>query len=206
VGEHGETMVIDWGLAKDLSEEGAAHNDNAPGVADGPPSRSSTDPGNVLGTPAYMPPEQALGDLVDERADVYAIGAILYALLTGTAPYKGATAIDVLCAVVDGPPPSVEATERGVPAELTAIVRKAMARRPAERYLTARELADDLKRYQTGQIVGAHHYTLLGLIKRFARRNAALLSVISAAIVVLSIIAVLSLRRIVTERDRAERG
>jgi len=79
VGEFGETVVIDWGSAKDLGEEPAASS-AAPGAAD------ETASGGVVGTPAYMPPEQARGETVDARADVYAIGALLYKVLTGEAP------------------------------------------------------------------------------------------------------------------------
>ncbi len=134
IGQFGETVVIDWGLAKDLDDDDAA----------------ATSFGEVLGTPAYMPPEQAAGIPVDERADVYAIGALLYHLLAGSAPYDGNSAIDVVSRVIAEEPPPLADVKSGIPAALLAIVARAMAREPADRYRDARGIADDLRRFQLG--------------------------------------------------------
>src|SRR6185503_11189317 len=111
--------------------------------------------GAIMGTPAYMPPEQAAGQVVDERADVYALGAILYRLLSGQAPFSGASSQQVLRQVLTEKPAPLARLEPGVPEELLAIVSRAMAREPAQRYTTAKELAEDLRRFQMGQLVGA---------------------------------------------------
>jgi serine/threonine protein kinase len=143
VGAFGETVVIDWGLAKDT---------RAPSLADlGKPRQELTALGAVLGTPIYMPPEQARGEPATERADVYSLGAILYHLLSGTLPYDGAHAGEVLLRVVAGPPAPLAARERGIPEELGAIVEKAMARLPAERFADAGELALALERFEEGR-------------------------------------------------------
>ena len=89
VGEFGETVVIDWGLAKDLAD-----HRRRPMTSPGRTERTDAAPGetrhgSVMGTPAYMPAEQALGEAVDERADVYALGAMLYHVLAGAPPYTG---------------------------------------------------------------------------------------------------------------------
>jgi serine/threonine protein kinase len=168
VGKFGETVVIDWGLAKDLRA-----------------GQVLTADGAVMGTPAYMPPEQARGRFVDERADVYALGAMLYHVLAGAPPYAALHAphAPVLPrTVVAGPPPSLAELAPEVPVELATVVGKAMARAPEDRYPSARDLADDLHRYLTGQLVGAHRYTRAELARRFVRRYRALVSVAVAAL------------------------
>jgi WD40 repeat protein len=246
VGAFGETVVIDWGLAKDLDEAAASMSgaallrraaaDLAAGAAadaptieiprepaseggtlmsrDGPIEpregiESTSEPGltmagAVLGTPSYMPPEQADGQSVDERADVYALGAILYHVLAGAAPYTGKTSLEILKKTREGPPPAIEKLQRGVPHDLVTIVNKAMARAIADRYPTAKELADDLRRFQTGQIVGAHKYSRFQRLIRFGKRNRGAVGVAGAALVVLAVVATVSVRGIVDARHRAE--
>ncbi len=207
VGEFGETVVIDWGLAKDLLPAGAA----PPGEGAGPGSPSIPDPGltmagTVMGTPTYMPPEQARGQPVDERADVYALGAILYHLLAGAPPYRRHPSEQALQDVLAGPPPPLARREEHVPSDLLALVSKAMAREPQERYRTAKELAEDLRRFQTGQIIGAYQYTRWELIRRFVRRYRAVVTVATAALLVLAGLGSVSMWQILAARDRAERN
>ncbi|HYH96642.1 WD40 repeat domain-containing serine/threonine protein kinase [Hyalangium sp.] len=203
VGDFGETVVIDWGLAKDLAHDAGAETGVAPtstGV-----DASLTHMGTVVGTPAYMPPEQAAGRIVDERADVYALGAILYHLLAGSRPYDSGSSAQVIDQVVRGPPTSLSARQKGIPSDLLTIVAKAMARNPSERYATARELAEDLRRFQTGQIVAAHAYSLGERIRRFIRRYRAVVAVTVVAMLALIGVGTVSFFRILAERDRAER-
>jgi WD40 repeat protein len=157
-----------------------------------------------MGTPAYMPPEQAAGQPVNERADVYALGAILYHLLAGTQPYDGGNAQQVLLRVVQGPPPTLHERQEHIPRDLLAIVDKAMAREPTHRYATARELAEDLKRFQTGQIVRAYQYTRMELLRRFVRRYRAVMAVATMALLLLAGLGGVSIRKIMDARDRAE--
>jgi tRNA A-37 threonylcarbamoyl transferase component Bud32 len=203
IGDFGETVVIDWGLAKDLSQEGGPE----PVVAMAPANADSslTHQGMVVGTPAYMPPEQAAGRPVDERADVYSLGAILYHVLAGTRPYDSGSSAQVIDQVVRGPPTPLAERQKGIPADLLAIVAKAMARDPAQRYATARELAEDLRRFQTGQIVGAHVYSLGERFRRFVQRYRAAVAVTAVALLLLIGVGTVSFVRIVAERDRAER-
>src|SRR5262245_29070647 len=201
VGAFGETVVIDWGLAKDLSIDDA----DAPGAG---PYRSAnaelTVDGAVVGTPAYMPPEQAAGDEVDERADVYALGAMLYHVVAGRAPHTGDSLDQVIGRVVAGAIEPLASVEPRVPADLAAIVGKAMARDPAARYPSARELADDLRRFTTGQLVGAHRYTFGQRARRWLRRHRAVAVVAAAALIVLAGFGTWSVRRIVVEMARAD--
>src|SRR5678815_1818168 len=105
-----------------------------------------------------MAPEQARGETLDARADVYALGAILYHLLAGRMPYadsKASTGPDLLRHVVNAPPTPLLELEPDVPRDLSAIVDRAMARDANERYGNAKELAEDLRRFETGQLLGA---------------------------------------------------
>jgi WD40 repeat protein len=201
VGDFGETVVVDWGLAKIIAEP-----DEAAGAAlDGDAPGAQTVAGAVLGTPSYMPPEQARGAPVDARADVYALGAMLYHVLAGVSPFSGDTSQEILEKVVAGPPIPVDERERGVPPDLAAIVRKAMARDPNDRYASAVAVAEDLRRFQTGQLVGAHHYSRAVLIRRWLRQQRSSVAVAGVLLAVLAISLTFAFRRIVRERDRAEK-
>jgi tetratricopeptide (TPR) repeat protein len=175
VGEFGEVAVIDWGLAKAIDDpETTPQADALRG--------DLTSDGAVVGTPAYMAPEQAAGEPVGAAADVYALGAMLYQVLCGELPYGRIDAETQLARLVAGPPPPVEDREPRVPPDLAAIVAKAMAREPSSRYPSARELADDLHRYETGRMVAAHRYSLATRARRWLRRHAVAVAT-SAALV-----------------------
>ena len=178
VGRFGETIVIDWGLAK-LSDAGGGPSAE-PDEIQRMRAAIDTATGTVLGTPAYMAPEQAGGAVVDSRSDVYALGAILYHVLTGAAPFTGSKA-EIIDAVIHHEPASIEALQPRAPADLAAIARKAMARDPAARYPTAAELADDLRRFETGRLVTARRYSPIARLRRWLRtRRAAVLAAVLA--------------------------
>ena len=205
IGAFGETVVIDWGLAKDLADRGdeldvpVGPYRGAGGGGDG----RETVAGAVMGTPAYMPPEQASGEPVDATADVYSLGALLYHVLAGRPPYLGRAADAVLAAVLDAPPAPIREVD-GVPADLAAIVDKAMARERADRYPTAGALAVELKRFQTGQLVGAQRYTPWMLVRRWLRRHRAIVGVAAAALALVATLSAIGLWRILAERTNAE--
>jgi tetratricopeptide (TPR) repeat protein len=209
VGQFGETVVIDWGLAKDLLADPPASTPPPASEAlfEEPPTSSTpsglTLAGQIIGTPIYMPPEQARGMEVDERADVYALGAVLYHVLGGVAPYQTRTVSEILNEVLDGPPPPLSAREPNLPADLCAIVDKAMARDPKARYPSAAELAADLKKFQTGQLVGAHRYSLFDRVRRFTARQRAAVAVAAVLLSVLVVVSAIGVRRIARERDLA---
>jgi WD40 repeat protein len=206
IGQFGETVVIDWGLAKDLAAADCDDEDGPYRVPDVP--APLTQVGDVLGTPVYMAPEQAKGQVLDQRADVYAIGAILYELLTGQWPHHGVTSKQVIERLAAGEPLTpIEERQPAVPRDLAAIVTKAMTHDRAGRYPSAAELAADLRRFQTGQLVAAHRYSRATLVARWVRRHRAVVAVGSALLAALAITAVVSVRSIVRERNatRAER-
>ncbi len=201
IGAFGETVVIDWGLAKDLGVPSDPKETVTMPILSDPGETAS---GSVVGTPAYMPPEQARGEAVDQRADVYALGALLYHVLVGAPPYTAKRSPEVLELVRTAAPVAIRDREPDAPADLVAIVEKAMARAPEDRYADAGELATDLKRFETGQLVAARRYTPTQLVRRWLRQYRVVVSVASIALVALSATSIISVERIVTERDRAE--
>jgi tRNA A-37 threonylcarbamoyl transferase component Bud32 len=178
IGDFGETVVIDWGLAKAPNQCDAHVEELAANIEalqqDGEARANLTAAGQIMGTPAYMPPEQARGEIdqVDERSDVYSLGAVLYEILTGQPPFAGNTAFELLPKVRNERPVPVAQRAPGVPPELAAICDRAMHREAAGRYASAGELADDIARFLKGALVIAYEYGLLHHIKRFARRHA----------------------------------
>ncbi len=204
IGPFGETVVIDWGLAKDLVATNIPDVSVGPYRANAAPRLGETVAGSVMGTPAYMPPEQARGEQVDARADVYSLGALLYQLLCGAPPYLGRTADEVMDAVVAGGPKPLATSVPDIAPELVAIVERAMARAPQDRYPTARELAEELRAFQAGKLVGSHRYTARELIRRWVRKHRGIVAAVAIALVVLAIVGVYSFQRIVSERDRAD--
>lgn len=202
VGDFGDTVVIDWGLAKDLNN---ADDVSLPVNPYRDKGAGLTMTGTVVGTAAYMPPEQARGESVDRRADVYGLGAILYDLLSGRAPYEGESSDEVLAQLQAAPPPSVATIAPGAPRDLVSLVDKAMARDPSDRYSDARELADELRRFQAGRIVEAHVYTPRERVKRWVRSHRPAVFAILAATLAIVVAGSIGAVGVVRERDRAQR-
>jgi WD40 repeat protein len=198
VGKFGETVVIDWGLAKQLDAC------ELPGETTALSTELATSLGAVLGTPGYMAPEQARGEPLDERGDVFALGAILYATLTGQPPFTGTTPKEVVDKTASAPPPSLRASVPDVPPDLAAIVERAMAPAREQRYASAEALAADLKRFATGQLVKARRYTRSELLIRWVRRHRLPLGVAGVALLALGVVGVASVARIVREKRRAD--
>jgi hypothetical protein len=193
VGAFGETALIDWGLAKFT---GGELTGTSPALSS---SSEITQAGTVLGTPAFMPPEQARGEPADMRADVFGLGALLYFVLAGRPPLSDDSPSTPLGQRVPRP---LDAKALGVPPELCAIAAKAMAHDPAARYPGALEFAADLRRFQEGLIVSAHRYSLGAILRRFIARNRAWLSVATTALVVFGVLGALAVQRTVHDRAR----
>ena len=205
VGPFGETVVIDWGLAKDLraAEIPVVESEaRASSSSDG----SLTQHGSVLGTPSYMAPEQARGEAVDERTDIYALGTLLYTLLTGAPPHRGQSTAEVIDAVATGKRMSIARRDPSVPAELATIVEHAMAHAPGDRYRSAKTLADELRQFAAGKLVASHQYGLWQLLKRWLWRHRITASVAAFAVVILAVTLMLSFRQLREERAEAERA
>jgi serine/threonine-protein kinase len=185
VGKHGETLVVDWGLAKATgrADEFADSGERAliPSSASG---SAETLPGRALGTPGFMSPEQAEGDLenLGPRSDVYSLGATLYYLLTGRPPFAGSLG-EVLSAVKQGqflPPRRHDAT---IDPALEAICLKAMALEPAARYASPRALTEDVERWMADEPVSAWREPLSRRARRWAKRNRTKVTAAAVALV-----------------------
>jgi len=192
LGDYGETVILDWGLAKNLAASApgaraAAPDDNeaAPRTAG---SANETVAGAVLGTPAYMPPEQFYGltDQVDEQSDVYGLGAILYEMLTGKAPH-GFTLSDASRREPIARPRSIAPT---VPRPLEAICLKALSREKATRYRDSAVLISDMELYLADEPVSVLREAWLSRPARYVRRHRTMAFALSA--VALSVVLALA--------------
>jgi serine/threonine protein kinase len=182
LGAFGEVLVLDWGIAKELrvppESWKASNNANEPNRTD------DTAAGTVLGTPGYMAPEQARGEanLVDERADVYALGAILYFLLSGRPPAQEPSPSDKGVASSPGLL-SVRHFERSIPRPLDAICRKALAMQREDRYAGAAELAEDVAAFIAGRRVQAYPEGVLEAALRIGTKYRTALALVLAYLV-----------------------
>jgi len=227
IGRFGEVYLMDWGLAKVLGREENlvenqepqsfefVHSDRSSEL-ETPDSPLLTADGDVIGTPAYMSPEQAAGKLgeLSPATDVYSIGAILYQLLSDEVPYmpKGVKLrnYDVLCAVVDGPPKNIHDQAPSAQPELLAICEKAMAREISERYADVSELGEDLRAYLENRVVSAHRTGALVEFTKWVKRNRAMAAAAAVLVVILITAGFVVAnterhRREQAERDRDER-
>jgi serine/threonine-protein kinase len=179
LGPYGETLVVDWGLAKPVGHpaggEGATQGPLQPASAS---SSAPTQMGSVLGTPAFMPPEQAAGrlDQLGAASDVYSLGATLYCLLTGKAPFEGKDAGAVLQQVQRGELVPPRQVKPGVPAALEAVCLKAMALRPEDRYPTPLGLKADVESWLADEPVSAYREPVGQRLGRWGRRHKPLLA------------------------------
>lgn len=188
VGDFGETIVIDWGLAKELT---ATEDDAADGPYRAPAKPELTAAGSVMGTPAYMSSEQARGDTVDTRTDVYSLGAMLFELCIGAVPGQNAKSTDL------------RAKLRRIPDDLTAIILKSLASNPADRYPDAGAFAADLRAYDAGARIAAREYSLVAMLRHWFRRHKRLAISIVVPTILMSILGALALREIVSRGNRA---
>jgi len=182
VGPFGEVLVMDWGVAKVLRDAAAGHSETLAETPGQPLAAAAIETqtmhGTVLGTPGYMAPEQARGEVerLDDRADVFALGALLRFLLAGRAPQEAAASAGSWAAFHAHPAGTVGRAER----PLVAICAKAMAQEPAERYATVQDLATDVARLLDGLRVSAYRETLYDRAARlYARHSTAILLVLA---------------------------
>jgi len=219
IGEYGEVLVMDWGIARVLSKQSSAQDRARRAPRTAYRDRSSLDigtttaltlDGDIIGTPGYMAPEQARGDIaeIDGRTDIYSVGAIIYELLAGVRAITGATS-DVVSKTIDGVivPPSELSPDRAIPGELEAVAMKAMSLAMADRYQNMRELAHDLESYLAGRSVSAKRDSLAETALKMVRRNRPItitIAVATAALLITSVILFMRIHNQQVLRERVE--
>jgi serine/threonine-protein kinase len=184
----GNPIVMDFGLARELASD--------VGI---------TQSGIPLGTPAYMPPEQARGDgrAVDRRSDIYSLGATLYELWTGSVPLPATTPYEAVERAIHDDPPALRSLVPSLPIDLETIALKCLAKDPAQRYPSARALADDLGRYLAGDPILGRREPLWQRLARRARRNRALVTLGAGSLVAILVVAALGIRTWMISAERA---
>ncbi|MBW2276012.1 MAG: serine/threonine protein kinase [Deltaproteobacteria bacterium] len=210
LGEFGETVVLDWGLAKvkgkqdirggEIARELKMLHDAGTG---------QTVDGSAIGTPAYMSPEQADGQVeeIDERSDIWSLGAVLYEVLTGKPPFEGFTPYEIIGKVLKDDVVSPRARSEEIPAELSAVATKALTRDKPKRYQQAGDLADEINAYMSGGRIAAYEYSSFELLKGFIAKNRAASALIGLVVVLLIVgggILYGAYQQAGEERDRAE--
>lgn len=189
LGSFGETLVVDWGLARvvDKCESPAV---TAAGLRSADRPANATAAGDIKGTPAYMPPEQASGDIekVGPRSDIYSLGAILYALLTGRPPVIGDTTSQILNRVCNEQLSTPRDHNPQVTKPLEAVCLKALSKEPKDRYSTAQDLADDIERWLDDEPVTAWPEPLGLRLRRWIKRHQTIVVSTAAAAVVAAVI------------------
>jgi serine/threonine-protein kinase len=205
LGKHGETLLVDWGLAKARgeAEPGSTAEERAlvPSSSSG---SSETLPGSALGTPAYMSPEQARGDLdaLGPHSDVYSLGATLYCLLTGKPPLEGDDIGALLQAVERGEIPAPRTLDHTIDPALEAICQKAMALKPSDRYNAPKALADEIERWMADEPVTAWHEPVMRRMLRWLARHRVGVTAAAAA----GLVALVGLATVLAVQSRANRA
>lgn len=206
VGRHGQTILYDWGLAKVVGGDETQLDDDAEEF-DSDVLNDMTLSGMMKGTPGYMAPEQTVAKgFVSTRADVYALGALLYFILTGRVPVKGDTVQEIVRNTREGRilNPRVRLPASKVSTSLAAVSLKALSLDPSNRYGTAKELADEVTRYLRGYATRAERAGLFKQLQLYGRRHNKMLTVALLFFIVLAAVVGFSLVKVSVQRRAAE--
>ncbi len=187
------------------------------GIARCGDSGEITRTGEVLGSPGYSAPEQALGGTADARTDVYGLGALLYHLLTARPPFQGPTIDAIVLQLRESDPLAPRRLNPEVPRDLETICLRCLRKDPAQRYATAREVADDLARFQRGEPIHARPISVFGKTWRWCRRRPAVAALLALVAVLAGVVVIGSLafarrqaqlesRAVLLSEARAERA
>jgi serine/threonine-protein kinase len=207
LGPYGETLLVDWGLAKPTGAAATELADDAealPADDDGGPA--GTQLGSVIGTPAYMSPEQAegRGDIVGPAGDIYGLGATLYVLLTGRTPFQGRNSAEILDRVKRGEFLSPRQRKKDIPPALEAICLKAMARQPERRHATPLALAADVEHWLADEPVSAWREPWTVRLRRWLGRHRTLV-IAAAAVVAVAVVSLAAATWLLSAANQRER-
>lgn len=209
LGRYGETLVVDWGLAKLGTTESPGKSPEAESVLhpDSADQSAPTKLGSTIGTPNYMSPEQAAGELnkLGPASDVYSLGATLYHVLTGRPPFEDADVGVVLSAVQAALFPRPREIDARIAKPLEAICLKAMARNPEDRYASARELAEDIERHLADEPTRAKPDSALDRILRWTRKHRGTTLAAGVGLLLLAAVSAIAYVAVSAERDEARR-
>ena len=213
LGRYGETVVVDWGLAKSLDAPSTAIAAAGPDPGESRLHMAAADAsdrtmaGSLVGTPAYMSPEQAAGrtDAIGPESDIYSLGATLYHVLAGQAAFHGTDLGQVLHDVRAGRYPAARAIQPRVPRNLASIATKAMATDPATRYASAAALADDIENWLADQPLTAYRERPAERVFRWVRRHRAWAVASVAALAATAAIALVAVKVVDDQRRVARR-
>jgi eukaryotic-like serine/threonine-protein kinase len=207
LGKYGETLVVDWGLAKTLqgSDLPAVASADAIGPPPGSSMPSPTLSGRVIGTPGFMSPEQALGEVenLGPASDIFSLGATLYLLLTGRPPFTATTAEDQVEQVGQRHFPRPREVNPGLPAPLEAICLKALAWAPEDRYPSAAALGEDVERWLADEPIHAWREPLIHRASRWMRRHRSWTVAGAAALVLITVVSLVATAWVNAARQRA---
>jgi serine/threonine protein kinase/predicted negative regulator of RcsB-dependent stress response len=201
-GEYSESLVVDWGLARLFGQSDGEHiSVERPVLPNAENETLATAMGQVIGTPGYMSPEQAEGclDRLGPPSDLFALGATLYALLTGRAPYSKA---DTLRQASRADVVPARQRKSSVPPALDAVCRKAMAKRPEDRYPTARALAEDVQRWLADEPVSVHREPVTERLRRMVKRHRTLTTALAVLLMTVTAALAVGLAAVNAEKDR----
>lgn len=212
IGDFGEVIVLDWGLAKKIESQEDDSSRKELRLGDILDS-TETVAGQVVGSPAYMAPEQAsaLNDQVDARTDVYGLGAMLFTILAGQPPHRGTKTgntardtIELLNRISTGDTPKLRDIDPSIPKGLDAICAKAMHKGARHRYQDARDLAEDVQRFLADESISVLKESKVQKIGRWLRRHRAWAQSIATAIILISVVSITSAIVVNSAKNREE--
>jgi tetratricopeptide (TPR) repeat protein/tRNA A-37 threonylcarbamoyl transferase component Bud32 len=185
LGKYGETLVVDWGLARTFERSAPERAGGEETLTPAAGTPEQTQLGQAQGTPAYMSPEQAAGrwDVIGPATDIYSLGATLYALLTGQPPFRGGNPVEVMQLVQQGAVMAPRQVKKEVPPALEAVCLKAMAPKPEDRYPTAQDLAADIEPWLADEPVSAYREPWRTRARRWVKRHRLLATGVVVALV-----------------------
>jgi tetratricopeptide (TPR) repeat protein len=210
LGPFGETLLLDWGIAKVLGRPEAAPTDATYVELKGDGIDTGTQAGAIMGSPSYMAPEVAAGlnDQVDQVSDVYLLGATLYEILTGSVPRKADTMLELIRQAQHAPPVPPRRVNPRAPRALEAICLKAMSSAKADRYQSALEVADEVQRYLAGEPVLALPEGPWERAKRWAKKHKTAIARAAVAALFAAVIvgAAVAIRNVQKDREQAAKA